>query len=908
MGSIISKINQKRNSIMFMISISFVVLIITIFIILGYIIFSNWNSSARSSIKNIANDTKKVIYGQMDSFISIPLNINEFNHRLIENRIVNLDDRKELESYFAGIMKSSNQDVYSFTYGSENAEYYGARRNENGDIELIKNNAETNGESFYYSINKDLTIDKLVGKTEKFDCRTRDWYKAAKEKQKPIFSQIYKHFVMNDLAISASYPIYNKNGNLQGVLGTHIILSKVNNFLNEIAKDKKADIYIVEKSTGELVGNSVGMKNFKTIGNNEIKRNTIEDVDDKYIKLAYENFTNDTNNDFEVKREKDKFYVTVTDYRNEGIDWLIITVINEGRFIDDITRSIQLSLILSTIAIFLAILIYMKNTKAILKPVYNLIKTTQDFAAGEFTKRATILKNDEIGTLSKAFNSMADDLYLFINNLEEMVTKRTIELGEKNVELKNNKEDLQLLFNSTGEAIYGVDMNGNCTFCNLSGLKMLGYDKEEDLLGKNLHLFIHHANFNGEIITEDKYEIFSKALKGEYTHSQDEIFWRVDGTKFFVEYFAYPQYRDGIITGAVITCMDITERKIAEENIIYLSYHDQLTGLYNRRYFEAELQKLDNPEYYPLTIIMADMNGLKIVNDSFGHAKGDELLIKVSEVLRKGCKKDDLIARLGGDEFVIILKKTNGEGAENIIRRIKDIAEKETVNPIDISISFGHGTKNNEKEEIKDIFKIAEDNMYRKKLLESPSMRGKTINTIIHTLHEKNEREEAHSHRVSELCYRMGIELGFSDEEIQVLKTVGLLHDIGKIAVDDNILNKEGKLTDDEFDAIKRHPEIGYRIVNASSDMSDIAKYILYHHERWDGKGYPKGLKANEIPIQSRIIAIADAYDAMTSNRSYRKALDEDWAIQELKQNVNIQFDQKLVSIFIEKVLNRSYD
>lgn len=353
---------------------------------------------------------------------------------------------------------------------------------------------------------------------------------------------------------------------------------------------------------------------------------------------------------------------------------------------------------------------------------------------------------------------------------------------------------------------------------------------------------------------------------------------------------------------------NITVEKQMKERFEYLSYHDQLTGLYNRRFFEEELTRQDVEKNLPLTIIMADVNGLKLVNDSFGHATGDELLKKVAQVMKKGFRKDDIIARLAGDEFVILLPNTDTMETEQIVKNIKASALKEKVNTVDISISFGHQTMTSKEDKIQDILKKAEDYMYKKKLFEGPSMRGKTINTIISTLHEKNKREEQHSHRVSKLCERMGIALGLAEDEIKELKTVGLLHDIGKIAVEENILNKPGKLTDEEWEEVKRHPEIGYRILSTVNDLSEMAGYVLAHHERYDGKGYPKGLKEENIPLQARIIAIADTYDAMISERSYRNALPEEVAIEELKRNAGSQFDVKLTKIFIEKILNKQYD
>lgn len=350
-------------------------------------------------------------------------------------------------------------------------------------------------------------------------------------------------------------------------------------------------------------------------------------------------------------------------------------------------------------------------------------------------------------------------------------------------------------------------------------------------------------------------------------------------------------------------CRDVRERKLMEQKLEYLSYHDQLTGLYNRRFFEEELVRLDVQRNYPLTLVMADVNGLKLVNDSFGHAMGDRLLKKVSQVLSSGCRADDIVARLGGDEFMILLPKTDGFEAESIIKRIKELALSEKVDSIDISVSMGYETKNNSDENVDEIFKRAEDHMYKNKLFESPSMRGRTINTIISTLHEKNKREEQHSKRVSFMCERMGQLLGLDEEQVHELKTVGLLHDIGKIAVDENILNKPSPLDDSEWEEIKRHPEVGYRILSTVNNMSEMAEFVLAHHERWDGKGYPKGLKQDQIPLQSRIISIVDAFDAMTSTRTYGYNLTRDEAYHELKENAGTQFDPALVDIFLEKVI-----
>lgn len=369
------------------------------------------------------------------------------------------------------------------------------------------------------------------------------------------------------------------------------------------------------------------------------------------------------------------------------------------------------------------------------------------------------------------------------------------------------------------------------------------------------------------------------------------------------DYFAKPLSEEAIkiaLPLKVKNAIDLMRRK---KEIVYLSYHDQLTGLYNRRFFEEELKRIDTKENLPLTIVMGDLNGLKLINDSFGHAMGDEIIKRVGRIISSEGAKAGISARLAGDEFVMILPKTKALEAEEVINKIKEVIEREKIESIDISVSFGYGCKYYEHEEVEGIFKIAEDSMYEKKLFESQIMRGKTIKTIINVLRDKSNIEKEHSYRVSELCKNMAEVLNLSKSEVEQITMAGEFHDIGKIALEDKIINKEGALTEEEWKEVKHHPEIGYRMINNVNNMSAIANYILYHHERWDGTGYPKGLKGEEIPFMSRIITIADSYDAMVSKRCYKNSLPKEFAVKELKDNSGSQFDPQLVTIFIEKVL-----
>lgn len=459
------------------------------------------------------------------------------------------------------------------------------------------------------------------------------------------------------------------------------------------------------------------------------------------------------------------------------------------------------------------------------------------------------------------------------------------------------KLSLEALFKNSSDAIVRFDQDHKVIDINERFTDLFGYTID-DVQGKEVDGVVA----TGEMLKEAN-QLTLDLLNGNVV-SVESMRYGADGKAREVSVKGVAIMLNSRIIGGYGIYSDISQRKAAEKEILYMNYHDQLTGLYNRRFFEEELRRLDIERNLPISLIMADVNGLKLINDAFGHSFGDELLIKTGEIIRKECREDEIIARLGGDEFVILLSGTSSEEAERIIRRIKKASAGIQLQSMELSISFGWETKSSFIQDINEVLKNAEDYMYRHKLFESPSIRGKTVNAIINSLHEKNKREEQHSQRVSYLCEAIGIAMDKSESELKELKTVGLLHDIGKIAIDEKILNKPDKLTNDEWNDIKRHPEIGYRILSSVNDMAELAEFVLAHHERWDGKGYPKGLKGEEIPLQARIITVADTYDAMTSERAYRGAIDEDIAIDEIRRNAGTQFDPEVVRAFTEKVIS----
>lgn len=352
---------------------------------------------------------------------------------------------------------------------------------------------------------------------------------------------------------------------------------------------------------------------------------------------------------------------------------------------------------------------------------------------------------------------------------------------------------------------------------------------------------------------------------------------------------------------------DITNRKKNEEAVLYLSYHDQLTGLYNRRFYEEELLRLDTPRNLPIALIMADVNGLKLINDAYGHQMGDKVLKEFAEILKKECRHDEIASRVGGDEFVVLFSHTDQQSVESIVKRLNVAVSQVQIDHTILSVSMGFALKEDPHDDLNDVFKRAEDAMYQHKLIISPSIKRATIDLIVNSIYERNHQEVIHSQAVSEYCQALARTLDFDTEAINQLGLAGLRHDIGEIAIDEAILTKSEKLSESEWAEIKRHPEIGYHILRSVNELAEIAKFVLEHHERWDGQGYPKGLKADEISLQGRIIAIADAYCTMTTERPYCRALTEAEAIKEIKKCAGLQFDENLARLFVEKVLQQEW-
>jgi len=343
-------------------------------------------------------------------------------------------------------------------------------------------------------------------------------------------------------------------------------------------------------------------------------------------------------------------------------------------------------------------------------------------------------------------------------------------------------------------------------------------------------------------------------------------------------------------------------RKQSDERIRYMSYHDKLTGLFNKAFFEEETSRLGASRQLPVSIIIGDVNGLKFVNDAFGHQEGDVMLMKVADVMRASCRSEDILARWGGDEFAVLLPNTSEEAALGIVRRMQKAVAELAIAPIKLSIALGAAAKTSPAQDIKAVLREAEDRMYRNKLLGSDSVRGNIITSLGKSLWERSYETEEHAMRLRDIAIYFGRKLALPAGKLDELSLLAMLHDIGKIGIPDDILRKTGPLTAEEFEIMKKHPEIGYRITSSAPELAPVSYGVMTHHESWDGTGYPHGLKGEEIPLIARIIAIIDAYDTMLHSRIYGPAKNKAEALSEIKACAGAQFDPRLVERFIELI------
>lgn len=494
-----------------------------------------------------------------------------------------------------------------------------------------------------------------------------------------------------------------------------------------------------------------------------------------------------------------------------------------------------------------------------------------------------------------------------LGDLEARISQRTTELMETNRELQSEilerakteqeladkEQRLRLVTDNMLDLVAQVDSEGRVQYLSPSCKSMLGYDPSA-LLGSSAYRYIHEADLAAIRAAYEQVLLTGSPVTAEcrIRHARGHWLWIEGVGQKVID-------QDGRRITIVTTCRDVTNRRRMEQQLKFQAVRDPVTGLHNRTYFELEMGRMSDVAMHPVGLIICDLDGLKYVNDTLGHDAGDNLLATAADILRDCFRKNEIIARIGGDEFAIVLPKTDEAQMNHGRSRIRAaIVAYNTKKPkIPLNVSIGSAITG-ESVSIGGLFKAADNSMYREKLHSQQSSRSSVVHALKKALEARDYVTEGHANRLRDLTVHLAKICGLPDYRLTDLRLFAEFHDIGKVGIPDQILFKPGPLTKAEVAIMRTHCEIGHRIAISTPDLEPIADWILMHHEWWNGKGYPNSVKGQQIPIECRILSIADAYDAMTNDRPYRKALTHTQALAEIIRCSGEQFDPELVERF----------
>jgi len=534
----------------------------------------------------------------------------------------------------------------------------------------------------------------------------------------------------------------------------------------------------------------------------------------------------------------------------------------------------------SAILLLLSFGIAYLATKQIAAPIRQVSQRYARMAAGDFNgtlDQKLQKRGDEIGQLARGFIQINHSL------------SRTIS------ELAASEQRFRMITENMVDLVALTDLNGYLQYVSPSHESIIGW-KVRHILGRCAFDAMHPDD------VQQAKQAYANIIKTKKPGSFTYRCQKSDGEYRWLETLGKPLLdANGQVVSLVTASRDIHERRQSEEQIRYMAEHDALTGLFNRSYFENQMRLLDEMLVFPVSMIICDLDGLKFVNDTLGHQAGDELLLAVTEIISNAAPEGSTVARIGGDEFGVLLPDYSDNLAGYVADNIRNaVAQYNVTHPDILSISMGVAYRMTADLSMPAVFKEAYQQMDREKLLHNQSARSAVVDVVMSALEARDFVTEGHTDRLQKIATSIARRLEWPESRINDLTLFARFHDIGKVGVPDSILFKTGLLNEEEFEEMKKHSEIGYRIAQSSPDLVHIADFILKHHEWWNGNGYPLGLKGEEIPLECRIVAVADAYDAMNSDRPYRKALPQDKIIQELKDGAGTQFDPGIIEIFLQ--------
>ena len=468
-------------------------------------------------------------------------------------------------------------------------------------------------------------------------------------------------------------------------------------------------------------------------------------------------------------------------------------------------------------------------------------------------------------------------LYCFIGMLMYYNTFRYLPAVTMNITRR-------MILNYLSEPVILFDYDGWLTDYSKSILKVMP-NAHFNIGSMTIDEFVSSGNFIGfrPVDTDQDFDWTTKIGGEDYTYS--------------IKYRCMTDAK-GRSLGKIFVFHDITSMRDTYFNLEKSLLYDPLTGLYNKQSYLQQVPQWDNKRYWPVSVAVCNINGLKRINDQYGIEYGDAVMKQLAYFVKMHAGEDAYVAKLEGGDVLAVLEETTHNEAVEICEDIKKDLEGFYGRDVLIHLEYGVAVKEDAVTTMEQILGEAKSSMQNKKMLRDNSMSSSLVDSLKQTLSESDYETEEHVERTREMASRLGKALNLSDTDIGKLELLAIMHDIGKVAIPHQVLLKKGKLSDEEFEIMKQHTIKGYRIANASPELSSIADCILSHHEKWDGTGYPNKLKGEDIPLLARIISAVDSHDVMVHDRPYHRAMPEEDAIKELRRCAGTQFDPNIIEVF----------
>ena len=468
-------------------------------------------------------------------------------------------------------------------------------------------------------------------------------------------------------------------------------------------------------------------------------------------------------------------------------------------------------------------------------------------------------------------------LYCFIGMLMYYNTFRYLPAVTMNITRR-------MILNYLSEPVILFDYDGWLTDYSKSILKVMP-NAHFNIGSMTIDEFVSSGNFIGfrPVDTDQDFDWTTKIGGEDYTYS--------------IKYRCMTDAK-GRSLGKIFVFHDITSMRDTYFNLEKSLLYDPLTGLYNKQSYLQQVPQWDNKRYWPVAVAVCNINGLKRINDQYGIEYGDAVMKQLAYFVKMHAGEDAYVAKLEGGDVLAVLEETTHNEAVEICEDIKKDLEGFYGRDLLLHLEYGVAVKEDAVTTMEQILGEAKSSMQNKKMLRDNSMSSSLVDSLKQTLSESDYETEEHVERTREMASRLGKALNLSDTDIGKLELLAIMHDIGKVAIPHQVLLKKGKLSDEEFEIMKQHTIKGYRIANASPELSSIADCILSHHEKWDGTGYPNKLKGEDIPLLARIISTVDSHDVMVHDRPYHRAMPEEDAIKELRRCAGTQFDPNIIEVF----------